>query len=116
MAGALPVPIRSFDTFSLEPKHGVPKPILHEMYPPFTNTVFPHPNNSCAIVSAGNYPEPPSRATHRPARKRKPKAPTMSAKTWKPAENRIRQLFVDQQLPYKEMMQVVNNEFGFYAT
>jgi len=51
-----------------------------------------------------------------PAKKRAPKAPTMDTKKWAPAENRIRQLFVDDELPYNELRNIVNQEFGFSAT
>jgi hypothetical protein len=51
-----------------------------------------------------------------PAKKRAPKAPTMDAKKWAPAEIRIRQLFVDDGLPYNELRNIVNKEFGFSAT
>ncbi len=49
-------------------------------------------------------------------RKRAPKASTMSAKKWEPAESRIRQLFLDEERSYKEVMDIVNQEFGFTAT
>jgi hypothetical protein len=51
-----------------------------------------------------------------PAKKRAPKAPTMDAKKWAPGEIRIRQLFVDDELPYNELRNIVNEEFGFSAT
>ncbi|KUJ18790.1 uncharacterized protein LY89DRAFT_717327 [Mollisia scopiformis] len=49
-------------------------------------------------------------------RKRAPKASTMSAEKWEPAESRIRQLFLDEERSYKEVMDIVNQEFGFTAT
>lgn len=49
-------------------------------------------------------------------RKRAPKAPTMTAESWKPLEPRIRQLFADQGVSYKKLRAVVNEEFGLSAT
>jgi hypothetical protein len=40
----------------------------------------------------------------------------MSAKKGKPAESRIPQLFVDEELSYKDLMRTINEEFGFTAT
>jgi hypothetical protein len=50
-----------------------------------------------------------------PVKKRAPKSSTMNAKSWAPAEKRIRQLWVEEELPYKIVMETVNREFTFTA-
>lgn len=67
-------------------------------------------------VPVENQPQHPSGAAQPPARKRAPKASTMSAKKWKHAEGRIRQLFVDEESSIRDLMDTVNKEFGFTAT
>lgn len=49
-------------------------------------------------------------------RTRAPKAPTMSAKKWKPSESRIKQLYVFEEKSIKQLREIVNKEFGFIAT
>jgi hypothetical protein len=56
-----------------------------------------------------------ARAARPPARKRAPKTATMSAQKWAPAEGRIRQLFLHEERSYKDLMETVNTEFGFWA-
>lgn len=46
---------------------------------------------------------------------RKRKAPTMSKVTWKDAENRIKELWVDEEKPLVDLRDVVNSEFNFTA-
>ena len=50
-----------------------------------------------------------------PPRTRNKKASTMSAKKWKPAENRIKELWVDEEKTVDELRDLVNSEFGFTA-
>lgn len=49
------------------------------------------------------------------ARKRAPKAPTMSAKRWRPAEDRIKELYVHEDKSIKQLRDIVNGEFDFEA-
>jgi hypothetical protein len=48
--------------------------------------------------------------------KRAPKAPTMSAKNWKPHKNRIRQLYVSEGKSIKKLHEIMNKELGITAT
>ena len=47
--------------------------------------------------------------------KRRKKASTMSAEKWKPAETRIRQLYVKEGKSINELRAAINAEFGFEA-
>ena len=67
-------------------------------------------------LEAENNAQQSFRAAQPATRKRAPKASTMSAKKWEPAESRIRQLFLNEERNYKEVMDIVNQEFGFTAT
>lgn len=49
-------------------------------------------------------------------RKRAPKAPTMSAKTWEPHKDRIRQLYVTERKSIEELREMMNKELGITAT
>lgn len=49
-------------------------------------------------------------------RRRAPKAPIMSAKKWKPHENRIRQLYVKEGKSIEELREIMNKELGIAAT
>jgi hypothetical protein len=49
-------------------------------------------------------------------RKRAPKAPTISAKNWKPCENRIKELYVHDNKYMEEVREIINKEFGLTAT
>ncbi|KAE8452639.1 hypothetical protein EG329_013898 [Mollisiaceae sp. DMI_Dod_QoI] len=49
-------------------------------------------------------------------RKRAPKAPTMSAKKWKPHEDRIRQFYVKEGKSIEELREIMNKELGIAAT
>jgi hypothetical protein len=49
-------------------------------------------------------------------RKRAPKAQTMSAKSWRPCEGRLKQLYVHDGKSIRELRETVNKEFGFTAT
>lgn len=70
------------------------------------------PENQLSMPNSSQHqlrsPQPPSR-------KRAAKAPTMSAKQWKPAETRIEQLYVYDDKSIRELRETVNNEFGFVA-
>lgn len=83
---------------------------------PAMNTVCSEQGPSSFMVPTDNQPQHPSGVVHLAARKRAPKAPTMSVKKWEPAKGRIRQLFVDEERTYKNVMDTVNKEFGFTAT
>ncbi|KAH6665249.1 hypothetical protein B0J14DRAFT_237414 [Halenospora varia] len=48
--------------------------------------------------------------------KRAAKAPTMSAKHWKPHQNRIRQLYVSKGKSIEELREIMNKELGITAT
>ena len=48
--------------------------------------------------------------------KRRQKAATMSDQRWEPASDRIRQLYVVDGRPIKEVREKINAEFGFCAT
>lgn len=50
------------------------------------------------------------------SRKRAPKARTMSAKDWKPHQNRIRQLYVAEGKSINELRDIMNKELGITAT
>lgn len=94
--------------------------IQSQMSWPINNTFhFDYNTSSFAInhqIPRGDQPQDPSRLTHPPVNKRAPKTATMSAKRWAPAENRIRQLFLDEKKGYKDLAKIVNEEFGFIAT
>jgi hypothetical protein len=49
-------------------------------------------------------------------RKRAPKAPSISAKNWKPCENRIKELYVRDSKYMEEVREIINKEFGLMAT
>jgi hypothetical protein len=83
---------------------------------PAMNTVYYEQGPSSFMVPTDNQLQHPPRVVHLAARKRAPKAPTMSVKKWEPAEGRIRQLFVDEERTYEDVMDTVNKEFGFTAT
>ncbi|CZR63154.1 uncharacterized protein PAC_13051 [Phialocephala subalpina] len=59
------------------------------------------------------YQQQPSRSL---LRKRAPKAQTMSAKSWRPCEGRLKQLYVHDGKSIKELREILNREFGFTAT
>lgn len=85
------------------------------------NTTSPDQGRSYSLKrlreSTENLPlYPQSGDGQPPAKKRAPKAPKMDANKWAPAETRIRQLFVDDGLPYNELRNIINKEFGFSAT
>lgn len=62
-----------------------------------------------------NLPPNCRKVSQSSARKRAPKAPTMSANSWKPYERRIQQLYVQERKPLKELREIVNREFGITA-
>ena len=49
------------------------------------------------------------------SRKRAPKAPTMTAKRWKPCEARIKELYVHHGKSLRELREIVNKEFSLDA-
>jgi hypothetical protein len=79
-------------------------------------TLKPARNSTLENTSFTSNRLPQLGSINPPPRKRAPKAPTMSAKKWKPAEDRIRQLFLEGGSTYKELTDIVNKEFGFTAT
>ncbi len=79
-------------------------------------TLQPGRNLTFENASFTNNRPPQLGSMHPPRRKRAPKAPTMSAKKWAPAEERIRQLFLEEGSTYKDLTDTVNEEFGFTAT
>jgi hypothetical protein len=81
-----------------------------------SQTLQPARNSTLENTSFTSNRMPQLRSMNLPPRKRAPKAPTMSAKKWKPAEDRIRQLFLEGGSTYKELTDTVNREFGFTAT
>jgi hypothetical protein len=95
-------------------------PILPQMRPPAIHATCSEQGPFSFItqrqVPVDNRSQQPPEATQLEARKRRPKAPTMSAKKWKYAESRIRHLFVGEELSYKDLMRTINKEFGFTAT
>jgi len=49
-------------------------------------------------------------------RKRAPKAPTLSAKIWKPHMDRMKQLYVSEGKTIHELREIMNKELGITAT
>ena len=99
---------------------GVQQPILGPFIAPPTcstamNFVRPEQDRSSFMTPTDNQPQQPLEVVHPVSRKRAPRVSTMSAEKWEPAESRIRQLFVDEERTYKEVMDTVNKEFGFKA-
>ncbi|KAE9380968.1 hypothetical protein N431DRAFT_137126 [Stipitochalara longipes BDJ] len=71
------------------------------------------PQNNSAL----HDPFHPDRfSLHQKAPKRGQKAATMSDRRWEPALDRIRQLYVVEGKPIKEVREKINAEFGFSAT
>jgi hypothetical protein len=66
-------------------------------------------------LPADNPPSSSRKVSRSSARKRAPKAPTMSANTWKPCESRIQQLYVQEGKSLEELCETVNREFGITA-
>jgi hypothetical protein len=62
-----------------------------------------------------NPPSSSRKVSQSSARKRAQKAPTMSAKRWKPYESRIQQLYVQEGKSLEELREIVNKEFGLTA-
>jgi hypothetical protein len=50
------------------------------------------------------------------SRKRRPKAPTISAKTWTPHKDRFRQLYVNEGKSLEDLREIVNRELGITTT
>jgi hypothetical protein len=51
-----------------------------------------------------------------PTRKRRPKAQTISAKTWAPHEDRFRQLYINEGKSIGDLREIMNRELGITAT
>jgi hypothetical protein len=51
-----------------------------------------------------------------PTRKRRPKAQTISAKTWAPHKDRFRQLYIDEGKSIGDLREIMNRELGITAT
>lgn len=99
---------------------GVQQPILRPFIAPPTcspamNIVRSEQDPSSSMTPTDNQPQQLLEVGHPVSRKRAPRVSTMSAEKWEPAESRIRQLFVDEERTYKEVMDTVNKEFGFKA-
>jgi Clr5 domain len=99
---------------------GEQQPILRPFIAPLTcspamNIVRSEQDGTSFMTPTDNQPQPPLEVVHPVSRKRAPRVSTMSAEKWEPAESRIRQLFVDEERTYKEVMDTVNKEFGFKA-
>jgi hypothetical protein len=62
-----------------------------------------------------NPPSSSQKVSQSSARKRAPKAPTMSANSWKPCESRIQQLYVQEGKSLDKLREIVNTEFGITA-
>lgn len=77
-----------------------------------TSALFPIQSHLPVGYQPQCLPEP----VQLPGQKRAPKAPTMSAEKWKPAEGRIRQLYTNEEKTIKDLMEIINKEFGFTAT
>jgi hypothetical protein len=63
-----------------------------------------------------NPPSSSHKVSQSSSRKRAPKAPTMSADSWRPSEGRIQQLYVREGKSLEELREIVNREFGITAT
>ncbi|KAF4637156.1 hypothetical protein G7Y89_g909 [Cudoniella acicularis] len=102
-----------FDTTMLS--SGLQQSLFRPLIAPQTcslvmNTLCSEKGPSSFMGPTDNQPQHPLRVVHRAARKRAPKAPTISPKKWEPAEGRIRQLFVDEERTYKDVMATVNKD------
>ncbi|KAL9618251.1 MAG: hypothetical protein Q9160_007021 [Pyrenula sp. 1 TL-2023] len=67
--------------------------------------------NGSALAKSQGQPQPGPSFT----RKRAKKAPTMSAKKWRPAESMIRQLYLHDEKSIKELRDIVNEKFELVA-
>ncbi|RDL34706.1 uncharacterized protein BP5553_07834 [Venustampulla echinocandica] len=76
------------------------------------DVVFQAQDNLTVNNPSQDQPQPFQSST----RKRRPKAPEMSAERWAPCESRIRELFVDEGKPYKELRETINREFELEAS
>jgi Clr5 domain len=102
--------------FSSGVQQPIPRPfIAPPTCSPAMNVVRPEQDRSSFMTPTDNQPQQPFEVVHQVSRKRAPRVSTMSAEKWEPAESRIRQLFVDEERTYKEVMDTVNKEFGFKA-
>jgi hypothetical protein len=77
-----------------------------------TSAIFPIQSH----LPLGYQPQCPPEPVQPTGQKRAPKAPTMSAEKWKPAEGRIRQLYTNEEKTIKDLAEIINKEFGFTAT
>jgi hypothetical protein len=77
------------------------------------NNVFSQSQNVSPVLDQPFNRQQPAQFL---TRKRAPKAPTMSAKNWKPHKNRIRQLYVSEGRSIKELREIMNKELGITAT
>ena len=66
-------------------------------------------------LSPYNSPQTLHQQPQMTTKKRAPKAPTMTAKRWKPCEARIKELYVRQGKSLKELREIINKEFGLAA-
>ena len=66
-------------------------------------------------LSDQNFPSSQYNTNQTTADNRTPKNTTVPAKKWKPAESRIRQLYVHEGLSIDDLRKVINEEFGFNA-
>jgi hypothetical protein len=77
------------------------------------NDVFSQSQNALPVLDQPFNQQQPAQIL---TRKRAPKAPTMSAKDWKPHKNRVRQLYVSQGKSIEELREIMNRELGITAT
>jgi hypothetical protein len=66
-------------------------------------------------LAADNPPSSSHKVSQSSVRKRAPKAPTMSANSWRPCESRIQELYVHEGKSLEELRDIVNREFGIRA-
>ena len=83
-----------------------------ELHPDWTTG---GPFQSQQSLPVDNPPSSSRGISQSSARKRAPKAPTISANTWKPCESRIQQLYVQEGKSLEELRETVNREFGITA-
>lgn len=69
------------------------------------------PNTLSPYKSCQTLHQQPQMTTKKRARK----APTMTAKRWKPCEERIKELYVRHGKSLKELREIINKEFGLAA-
>jgi hypothetical protein len=77
------------------------------------NNVFYQVQDNLLVNNPPQSRQNPSQSS---TRKRAPKAPTMSAKSWKPCESRIKQLYMNDGKSIEKLREIINEEFRLVAT